>query len=67
MSIESLRPRLESIGQGHVFRFYDQLDDAGKQQLEAQLAAELTALDAKRALTVTWEPVALVDVTVVAR
>ena len=47
MSIESIRQRLESIGQAQVLRFWDELDDAGKSKLEAQLAAlDLDALPA---------------------
>ena len=37
-SIASLRRRWESAGQGHVFRFFDSLDAAGKQRLTGQLA-----------------------------
>ncbi len=39
MSIDQLRQRLDSIGQSQVFAFYDQLDEKGRAQLEAQLAA----------------------------
>jgi len=39
MSIETSRDRLNSIGQSQVLRFYDSLDDAGKAQLSAQIAA----------------------------
>ncbi len=45
MDHAALRDRLESIGQGHVYRFYDSLDDAGKQKLDAQVASlDLDAL-----------------------
>lgn len=33
-----LRERAEAFGQGHVFRFWDELDEAGKAQLTADLA-----------------------------
>lgn len=37
----ALRQRLDRVGQSHVLRFWDDLDDAGK----ASLAKQLTALD----------------------
>jgi UDP-N-acetylglucosamine/UDP-N-acetylgalactosamine diphosphorylase len=41
-----LREVYERGGQGHVFRFWDRLDAAGRQRLVAQLAAiDLSALD----------------------
>lgn len=36
-SYESLRKKAESFGQGHVFRFWDELDEAGKKKLLAQI------------------------------
>ncbi|MGC4031113.1 MAG: UDPGP type 1 family protein [Tepidisphaeraceae bacterium] len=39
MDHAALKDRLTSIGQTGVLRFYDSLDDAGKTQLDAQLAA----------------------------
>jgi UDP-N-acetylglucosamine/UDP-N-acetylgalactosamine diphosphorylase len=39
MDIAALRAKLDGINQGHVFRFWDQLSDAGRQKLAAQLAA----------------------------
>src|SRR5687768_14197516 len=39
MSIDVLRDRLGSAGQAGVFRFYDSLDEAGKQKLSGQLSA----------------------------
>jgi UDP-N-acetylglucosamine/UDP-N-acetylgalactosamine diphosphorylase len=35
--VRTLRDKLNSIGQGQVLRFYDQLDDAGKRKLIKQL------------------------------
>ena len=37
MDIAALRQKWESAGQGHVFRFFDQLDARGKQKLQGQL------------------------------
>src|SRR4051794_24815829 len=34
------RARLQSLGQGNVLRFFDQLDDAGKRKLSSQLEAQ---------------------------
>lgn len=39
MSIDTLRQKLASIGQSQVLRFWDELDDAGKARLQAQLEA----------------------------
>jgi UDP-N-acetylglucosamine/UDP-N-acetylgalactosamine diphosphorylase len=36
---EALREHYESHGQGHVFRFWDELDASGRKQLQAQAAA----------------------------
>jgi len=38
MSNSALRDALSSIGQADVYRFYDQLPDAGKMQLDAQVS-----------------------------
>ena len=50
MDMMKLRQSAEAAGQGQVFRFWDELDDAGKAQLSAQLAelnfAELNDLAA---------------------
>lgn len=39
VTLQSLTHRLETVGQGHLLRFYDQLDDAKKRSLLAQVAA----------------------------
>src|SRR5437867_2223946 len=36
---QQLRQKLTALGQSHVLRFFDQLDDAGKKNLIGQLAA----------------------------
>jgi UDP-N-acetylglucosamine/UDP-N-acetylgalactosamine diphosphorylase len=38
-TFETLREHYESHGQGHVFRFWDRLDAAGRERLQAQAAA----------------------------
>lgn len=38
-SLQAIAHRLETIGQGHLLRFYDQLDDSKKRALLAQIAA----------------------------
>jgi UDP-N-acetylglucosamine/UDP-N-acetylgalactosamine diphosphorylase len=38
-SLQSIAHRLETVGQGHLLRFYDQLDDAHKKSLLAQIAS----------------------------
>ena len=38
-SLQSITHRLETVGQGHLLRFYDQLDDERKRGLLAQIAA----------------------------
>ncbi len=38
-AFETLREHYESHGQGHVFRFWDQLDAAGRERLQAQATA----------------------------
>ena len=38
-AFETLREHYESHGQGHVFRFWDRLDAAGRERLKAQAAA----------------------------
>ena len=44
-SLQSITHRLETVGQGHLLRFYDQLDDERKRGLLAQIAAiDLEAL-----------------------
>jgi UDP-N-acetylglucosamine/UDP-N-acetylgalactosamine diphosphorylase len=54
---EELRRRFEGHGQGHVFRFWNRLDDAGRAALLEQAAAiDLPAL--LRALAAAREPVA---------
>ena len=37
MNFDALNARLTAIGQQHVLRYWNDLDDAGKQQLSAQL------------------------------
>jgi UDP-N-acetylglucosamine/UDP-N-acetylgalactosamine diphosphorylase len=37
-NVDDLRKQYESLGQGHVFRFYDSLDEAGRNRLIGQLA-----------------------------
>ena len=55
--IETLRSRYESHGQGHVFRFWDRLDENGRRELLAQAAAiDLPA--ALRGIAAAREPVA---------
>src|SRR5438093_966255 len=39
MATQNFRGKLESIGQANVLRFIDQLDEAGKKKLTAQLEA----------------------------
>ncbi len=39
VTLQSLTHRLETVGQGHLLRFYDQLDDAKKKSLLAQIAS----------------------------
>ncbi len=39
MSIDTLRQKLETIGQSQVLRFWDELDDSGKSKLQSQLEA----------------------------
>src|SRR5689334_16449161 len=39
MDINTLRAKLQQIDQAHVLRFWEQLDDAGRKKLLAQLAA----------------------------
>lgn len=39
MTLDDLRERCESEGQGHVFSFWDSLDDAGRERLGGQIAA----------------------------
>jgi len=47
--LRSLHERLAAHGQAHVLRFWDQLDPAGRQRLERQLAGiDLAALGAVR-------------------
>src|SRR3954447_2474210 len=36
---EKLHARLKSAGQDHLLRFWDQIDDAGRRQLAAQIGA----------------------------
>ncbi len=38
MDTDKLREDFERVGQGHVFRFWDSLDEAGRDRLAAQLA-----------------------------
>jgi UDP-N-acetylglucosamine/UDP-N-acetylgalactosamine diphosphorylase len=38
-SLQAISRRLETVGQGHLLRFYDQLDDDRKRGLLAQIAA----------------------------
>ncbi|HVU64329.1 MAG TPA: UTP--glucose-1-phosphate uridylyltransferase [Phycisphaerales bacterium] len=38
-SLQSIAHRLETVGQGHLLRFYDQLDDGMKKALLAQIAS----------------------------
>ena len=38
-SLQAIAHRLETVGQGHLLRFYDQLDDDKKRALLAQIAA----------------------------
>jgi UDP-N-acetylglucosamine/UDP-N-acetylgalactosamine diphosphorylase len=38
-SLQAISHRLETVGQGHLLRFYDQLDDERKRGLLAQIAA----------------------------
>lgn len=38
-SLQSISHRLETVGQGHLLRFYDQLDDAMKKSLLAQITS----------------------------
>jgi UDP-N-acetylglucosamine/UDP-N-acetylgalactosamine diphosphorylase len=55
-TIEALRDRFEEYGQGHVFRFWDRLDDAGREALRRQagriaLPALIRAFEATRVAT----------------
>ncbi len=44
-SLQAISHRLETVGQGHLLRFYDQLDDERKRALLAQIASlDLEAL-----------------------
>ena len=46
MDISKLRDDYETAGQGHVFRFWDTLDEAGQDKLAAQLAeVDLAEID----------------------
>ncbi|MCE7973475.1 MAG: hypothetical protein DYG92_03990 [Leptolyngbya sp. PLA1] len=39
VSVESVRARLGAVGQGHVLRFWDELDAAARETLLAQIAS----------------------------
>ena len=57
MDVDTARQKLDAIGQGHVLRFLEDLDDAGKRKLLGQIAAlDLDAIPGLVETYVTGKP-----------